>query len=375
MKYLITIFVIVILYLESQNTMWRFHLVSDLRVFQEVALGRFDPAYLPGGLLFMLVPSLINGGYEQAFILINCVLLFVHFIIYEKIGGRVNSLVFLGILLMSGPILLFRFELLVSVLVLLSVILWGKGKYLISALFLGISVSTKLYPLVLFPYFCLLYLSKKVVLAFAVGVSLPFICLLFAGGSLDIFTISLSSNTLKPIGVESVPATILTVASMVTNGLPPKIYLGGGVWGLVEGANSAVLSVLVFLIMAGFYAIMFLKNGIKKFSIGAVYFLVLVFLFFSKNLNPQYLYWFILIFPLVKYTEKGRKDYCVLAVLIMAVSLFNQLIYPVFFTEFLNFFAGGVGNWVFYINLLKNVSLLALVVLSFRYIFVTKSIE
>jgi threonine/homoserine/homoserine lactone efflux protein len=89
-----------------------------------------------------------------------------------------------------------------------------------------------------------------------------------------------------------------------------------------------------------------------------------VFVVFAKVLNPQYLWWFLSFMPLVVLTHNGRLWWIVAAALGLSAAL-TQLVYPLNYTEFVNWFrtASGSSLW-FTVILIRNGLLLAATVVA-----------
>lgn len=378
---LVTLMVCLAMYLQALQPLWRWHLEMDVFAFFEKINGVSHPEYLPGAswffrmVGFFTIPLTLANYYNVLF-LINFALFGVLVLLYKKFGSFNNALLFLLVTLVSGPYLLFRFELLVAVILVLSLVFWQKRQFKFAYFLLGAATAVKLYPVVLLPYYFLL--SKNIKNAFMGLILFLGALLLISGGTITGILNSLNNLSNKPIGVESIPATIITLKSLILSGLPPKIYLGNSVWGLTGDYNLNMFGWLWVIPVGCFYIyLMFKKDLNRVLDIGVVFILLLLFLIFSKNLNPQYLFWFISIFPLMKATsEEGGRDYVILFSIIIIISYLNQCIYPLLFSDFLGKFYSDGKNWeIFYLQLLKNISLIGLLILSIKYVFIKKTIS
>jgi len=97
-----------------------------------------------------------------------------------------------------------------------------------------------------------------------------------------------------------------------------------------------------------------------KFNWNVPLVIMLLFLVFSKNLNPQYMWWFMAILP---FTRPSR----LIVVLTFAAALLNQLVFPIFYTAFVdNFFQQNQSYWIFYLLVLRNLGILGIAYLSVK---------
>jgi len=208
------------------------HLQVDIVVFynranfflQNLSLEHLaNNEYQPGALLFfiLLSPILsINNSFDTfklAFFAANILLLFLASIIPAKTVGWMGIAVFGLILLFTGPIILFRFDLLAALVVNLSFYFWLKDKKILSFVILSIATQIKVYPIIFLPY--LLFLSfknKGIKVAFghllcflgSLIIFLSLFILIFDARLADIIN-ALDFHAKKPLGIESVYATVL----------------------------------------------------------------------------------------------------------------------------------------------------------------------
>lgn len=396
---ILTLMVALAIYFQAVQPLWRWHLEMDVFAFFEKVeyfakyhtfSGIPKNEYLPGAVWFFLLVSffvkpLVLANYYPVLFAFNFIFFTILASFYKKFGSFINALLFLGATLVSGPYLFYRFELLAALLVVLSLVLYKKGREGLSYFVLGLSTMVKLYPVIILPYYLLVSFKTygwrrvfRVSSMYLVGCLLSVGAFMLAGGSLEDMARSLNYHSVKPIGVESIPATVITLKSLILNGFPPKIALGNSVWGLVGNYNLSVFGWLWIFPVGIIYMYLISKREFCRIlNVGVVFLMLLTFLVFSKNLNPQYLFWFMSIFPLIKIkSESGTENYLVLFSLILLISYLNQCVYPLLFSELLGkFFNDGTNYEIFYLQLLKNVALVILLGLSARYVLIKKSIE
>jgi hypothetical protein len=96
-----------------------------------------------------------------------------------------------------------------------------------------------------------------------------------------------------------------------------------------------------------------------RFKPGVAFLILMTLVIFDKNPNPQYLYWFFSLFPLVVWTDKRR--WIVIYLLILAVFATTQLVYPLHYSDLLyRFFADGSQSRWFDILVLRDGLMVAL---------------
>ncbi len=396
--------VLTIIFLQSHNPVWRGHLEVDVYNYYtkqvEVFLQSFsfinlqNNEILPGTLIFLFTPLLFNLfgtasltylNYLMSFLLVNILLLFLHLYLYFSQRPLINSYLYLILLLALGPILLFRFELMVSLLVLLGFLAYKKKKTYLSFFLLGFAVSLKVYPIIFLPYLLLLLFFKKQYKKIFLSLSFFFIALMAAalsffilGGNLEQLATSLSFHAKKPISIESTYGVVLTAKSLLTAGKPPALIGGYGVWGIVDRLNNSVwLNWYWIFSLLGFYIFLYFKNFFHlQVKAGIFMLLGILFLIFSKNLHPQYLFWFMSFIPLLKTSKKYFFDYLIIFFIAVIIALINQFIYPILYSQFLDqFYNQGHQLEIFYLQILRNVSIIFLFIVGVRSIILKKRVS
>ncbi|OGD63208.1 hypothetical protein A2160_05430 [Candidatus Beckwithbacteria bacterium RBG_13_42_9] len=400
-----TALVFLILYFEALIPSWRGHLEIDTWNFylqikyfisQHTFAGYKNNEVLPPTLLFLLIPGFLAGWqpfdyghYLQAFFVVIFVVLALQlWLINLQKATLLRQLMFLITLVLFGPIILFRFDGLVAFLVILSLWLWQKNKYGFSGLSLGYAAAMKVYPIIFLPYLFFLLLNQKqyfkIVMfsfCFGLGVFLPIIIYFLLGGTLPQIIEGLEFHSLKYVSIESVPGTILTGLSLWLNKRPLPLIGGYGIWGIRSPIVDAIglewfNRLWIFPITLFYLYLLRQKEFFKKLSWGIIYFLVLLFLIFSKNLHAQYAWWFMSLFPLLKPKKKFLTDYLIMFGLLCLIALLNQDIYPRLYTDFLDqFYKYGREVEIFYLQVLRNFLILALAVVSFKYLFIKKTVR
>lgn len=386
-----TVLVITLLVFLSLQQAWRYHLEVDIWGFYYPRLTYFldnfsfanfrGNEYFPGAMFFFLIPgfSLIWGNSWETYLvglfIVNIVLIITHLILYRKIG-LFAPYIFLSILIFSGPIILYRHDLFVSLFVLLSIILWQVSKKSLAPFLLGIATSIKIFPILILPYFLLLTLksknmfeSLKVIAYYTAGLLLVFGLYMILGSSITDIIEPMRVNSIKPVHVESLWGSLLTLINFFSNGFWP---IGKGEHGIFGIHPNDIFLPLNFynyfwiIPIAVLYFFLGFKGTFSKaLKTETVFLIILLFVIFSKILTPQYLFWLIPLFPLINFSK--TKTYVLSVIAILIISFLTQYVYPLHYSELLGiFYASGARVDLFIILLLRNVLLIILFILIYR---------
>ncbi|MFH0770583.1 MAG: hypothetical protein V1926_04355 [Candidatus Peregrinibacteria bacterium] len=379
---------ILLLILQAWSPLWRGHLQPDVGTFFDRATffqthgtwqGMSYNEYQPGALWFFALLgwlSLARGSFDaflSTVVFANVALIIGHFFFFRHYGSRVAPIIFTLLVLSMGPILLFRFELFVSLILLMVWRLFQRGDDRAAAAVLGFATSVKVYPVILLPLLVAeslrLRLFKKAtmtVLFFGLGLMLPVAFMIAFGGSLSEIIQGVRVHNLKPISLDGVWGTIITIAQAVAR-IPFQKTFGSGIHGLASNLPLLPSSVLNFIWMVPTgLTILFIfwqKRSRGYTDPGLAYLVLLTFLFFSKVLNPQYLWWFVVFLPWIPSPWHGPKSRWVVVVLAMLSLALTQIYYPMHYTQFLAWFDGTYPSpLLFIIVVLRNILLLVLLI-------------
>lgn len=386
-----SIFIAIIYILfQALNGAYYYHLYPDVFTFYDRASFFWDNfvltnlghnEYQPGAIAFFAALSpvfLITQSVESfkwalfaaniSFILLISFLMFK----MEKPFGVLLISLFLVFL---GPILLFRFDLLVILLVILSLYLWQKDKHELSMLVLAFAVITKVYPLIFLPY--LIYQNYKTGKKF----EWLYILSIFAEGFLlyllaytYIFQISFADtyasynfHNLKSVATESVWASALYFHQFMT-GQPLSPMESA--YGINAIAREEIYPSIAFynyfwVVPVGIlYLVYFLKNKHwGKIDYQFLTLLLLVFLIFSKVFSNQYWAWFLLIVPLIDVKTLIKKTWIINIFLIILTTIMHTFIYPLNYSEWLAILSEGkMDLLLFWTAIISNLILLILAI-------------
>lgn len=391
-----TILVLLVLYRQALNPLWRGHLEIDtwnyfLKVEDFIKTKSFSTKIgneiLPATTLFLLIPGVFipqppfyYSAYLPAFFILIIIVLIYHVFLAAKYGSINQAIIFSLLMLFFGPILLFRFDALAALLVVLSLICFRQKQFLLSALFLGLVTSIKIYPIIFLPYLLLILITqhqrKRIVSylsGFTISLVLPVLVFFSFGGQVSQIIEGLNFHALKPVSIESLPASLMTISSLLTQFRPPQLLGGWGVWGIAAPLNF--FNKFWLLPITIFYLVLIkTKQYLNKLNFGIIFCLMLLFLVFSKNLHAQYIWWFLSLFPFIKFQSAKKLKYLLMIVLLIFISIFNQLVYPLFYTNFfVGFYQHNQHYEVFYTLLLRNLLIVNLLIISLKYEFKEKN--
>lgn len=344
--------------------------------------------YQPGAIFFFILLSptlLINNSFEwfrSTFFTANLLLIFLLSFIYLKFRRIENLYLYSLILLFTGPIILFRFELLVILLICLAFLLWEKNYPLLTAFTLGIATHVKVFPVIFMPYLILLTLKNsgfkkalELISAYFLGLIsfLIFYVFIFNARYVDIIN-ALNFHALKPVGLESVWATIFMLNSLVFTNTLPMAQSGNGIWGISDTSILGPSSIYNY-IWAVPFALLHLWFYIKskhsphlKFDIRFCLINILLFLVFQKVIAPQYILWFVLLVPLlnIKLFIENR-SWAYNLIIIFLITFLYQYLYPLNYGQWVEGFQGkGDITLLIFLNSLRNI---LLIILCFRLFF------
>lgn len=396
-----TVLVISLLLVMAYNQAWQYHLAVDVWGFyfrranhflQNLSFANIGiNEYFPGAMFFFLIPTFIYffreniwQNYLYGLFIINFLLIIFHLYIYRGHSFR-SPFIFLMILLFAGPIMLFRHDLYVSLFVLEAILLWNSKKYNLSSFILGIAASIKIYPFLILPYFLIgafkigaLKKLFKSLTFFLIGVASVFSLYLLLGATLTDLKSTLTINSIKPVHVESLWGSMLTIFSKITVGYWAPGKGANGLFGIHEDFIILPLSFYnYFWVVPLFLFYWYLgqkRDLFKEIRFEIVFLIVLLFEIFSKILTAQYLFWFLTLFPTFSLNFQKKPIYWFWLTIILIIVLLTQIIYPLRYNELLiNFYTNQTNARYFYLLLLRNILLLALFISVFKIVFGLKT--
>jgi hypothetical protein len=374
-----------ILICEAYHPLWRPHLQADVVVFQKRALsfmansswgalGRNE--YQPGALWFFVLLGFLTAraatfdAFLTTTVLVNSFLIAAHVFVLSALRVTRAVASFLLLTLATGPILLYRFELVTSLLVLGAWCALQRGLFVWAAGMLGFAIAIKVYPLVLVPI-CVAAavqsggwrLAGVAIVVGVAAVATPVVAVQMWDGTFTGLIDSLKFHQLKPVGLDGLWAGVI-VALQTIGGMPVRMTSGYGTHGLTSDLpllTNRVLDAIWLLPYVFVLWLMWRSRHHHLFRTPLLPFTVLlVLVVFAKVTNPQYLWWFASLAALIGPLDVGRRLWWVMIALLCVSAGLTQLVYPVHYTEFLNWFRTGDGSaaW-FAIAVFRNCLLLA----------------
>ncbi len=339
---------------------YREHLLYDVSVYYQRSLYFFDHAkltdvtneYLPMASLFFISfsPVFFFGNslelFERVFVLGNgALLLLLGFLIYKEKGSKALFL-FSGLVLAAGPIVLYRFELLVILTMILAILRFQKGDWLTSSIFLSLGTLVKLYPFLLLPYFLILTFHKNgikqafkylaVFILTTLGGILIYFFLTQTGIKELLFSLDFHKD--KPLGLESSIGGITHLMQYLQTGQAAPIVARHNTWGVDDAFLLLPMPILTYLWtipVTGIYLWLLFSKQQKASFIFVITFLTSFFVF-SKLFTPQYWLWVLFLMPFLEL----KKSLLIWSMIILAVlaTAITQFIYPLHYFDFLGYF-------------------------------------
>jgi len=378
-----------ILLIQAHLPQWRGHLEVDIKIYSIRSWPFIDEGtwkhlefseYPPAALWFFVLMHWVTLNplsypfFLNAMIWLNVLLIVAQFFFFKLYGPRGATIIFVATVLAMGPILLFRFELFVTMLLLVAWELFRRDRLGASAFLLGLAACMKLYPVVLLPLLLMDLFRRKQILQiyrtimfFLAGLLAPTVAFLAWGGSLVAITNGLRMQQLRTVALEGIWGTLITLLQFAM-GIPRRVVdmnnergLISDLWFLPNGVVSFAEMALIILL----FIWMFRLPKERRLSEPAFAFLTLfVFTFFAKHENPQYRWWFAAFLPFLAVRIYPRSLWVVVA---LVIGLFlTQFIYPLHYNEFLDWFYDKQASpRLFLISVVRNVVFLFAVILTF----------
>lgn len=381
--YLPLLFVSILLLFQANHTSWSNSLKIDVLVFYERSnyfinnhnFTNIDNEYQPGALLLFSILSpvlLISnsvGFFTGIFIFTNFLLIFLIAFLLQRLTNYKSVLILSLILLFMGPIIFYRFELFVVAIILLSLYFLKKQNFQLSAVSLAFATLTKIFPIILLPYF-LLKINKNFKRSQAINFFLTYLISLIIFLILFCFIFKTSINDLvnpinyhasKSVSVESTWGSLITLIYSVTTDTFPPSEGAFRMWAIDRNYLFFPINFYNFIwIIPVFFLYFSVFNNNESFKEIDGKFLVIIlfsFFLFSKVQAPQYLLWSSLLIPLISFEKifLKRKLLKNTFFLILFTLFLTQFIYPLSYDKLLFFYSKGSYLEIFWLNLIRNI--------------------
>lgn len=354
---------IIYILLQSLDPSFYMHLSTDIFVFHARSLyfwehlslsGLGHNEYQPGAILFFILLGSFSFLFDNSFetfkwvlFAANIILIFSTAFLFYKMKKTYGILLLPLLLISLGPILLFRFDLLIIFLLTLFFYLWEEGKFEIAMALLSFSVLVKVYPVIFLPYLLWLTFRKYRLLnsfyLFSIFLStliLYFlIYTLFLQISFKDTLISYNTHNLKSISTESVWTSLIYFVN-IFRGLPfPTMESDFGINAIARNEIFPSINFYNYfwILPLGILNLLYFirRKTINSLDYKFLILNLLVFLIFSKVLANQYLGWFLFLLPLLSLKELLTKTWIINIFLIILTTLLHTFIYPLHYTDWL----------------------------------------
>lgn len=367
--------------------------------------------YQPGAIAFFISLSpvfLIDTTietYKWALFAANSIFILLISLILIKMKKTEGIFLMSLLLVFLGPILLFRFDLLVIFLTILSFYCWEIKKKDLSMVVLAFAVITKVYPIIFLPYLLwsqfksgqenntvttnrptiyftnirsILFQSFKTdrkLEPFYLFFTFTTAFLAYLLAYTYFFQIDLSAtwtsynfHNLKSVATESIWATVIYFIHFISGQSLPGME---SAYGINAIARSEVYPPIQFynyfwtLPLGIAYLLYFLKNkSWDKIDYKFLTFVLLLFLIFSKVLSNQYLGWFLFMLPLIDIRTILKKTWIINIFVLVISIILHTYIYPLNYSGWLSVLTTGVIDPVLFWSVL--ISNFLLIVLALR---------
>jgi hypothetical protein len=272
----------------------------------------------------------------------------------------------------SGPILFYRFELLVSFLVLSGWLFWRRGNFNTCGLLVGLAMATKIYPILLTPIlFVDSWLAgktrKALSMLFATGlgvfgmaISMP----IFGAKSGDLAS-AIQFHMNKPFGIDGSLGSLIPILQHLLD-IPLRMAPRNGIHGFDSDLGNLTTLALTWMWFPIALVVMLLILKDQRHHLyptaGGLFVLFGVFVGFGKLMAPQYTWWAMSLVPFIAIGWMPKKQFTMMLALMVSSLLIGQIVYPLNYSEFIKSFGQApMENRLFWINAIKNLLWLATV--------------
>ena len=383
-----TLAVMWVLWTQVHDPRWQSHIVVDPVVYWQRATSFFTHdgswsgletnEYQPGALWFFAGIGRMTGApgefdpFLKGLFIANLLLLAAHVVLARFCGPALSPWLMLFFALLTGPLLLCRFELLVSLLVLGAWALWVRGSISPAACLLGVAMATKIYPVLLAPFLAASAWERS-----GWRTAVRVLSLWLAGGFLVVGTLgmwgsewrdvreALQFHFDKPFGIEGLLGSGIPLVQWWL-GIPLRMAPRNGIYGFESDLGATVTFLLQWSWVMAAAVIFFLLWRRRRTDLwsepGVLFVLFGWYVVLGKLMAPQYTWWAVPFLALTEPQWLGSRRRVVVILLVAASLVLGQVVYPLNYSEFLAGFNGEYfRNRMFWLNLVKNLLWLAAV--------------
>ncbi|MCX6964603.1 MAG: hypothetical protein NTW41_04540 [Verrucomicrobia bacterium] len=378
---------VLLLWTRASDPRWLGHLQIDPVVFQTRAVSFLEHSswahsgtneYQPGALWFFVATACgledprKFDDFRLALLTTNAILLCLHILLAAVFGEKHTPWLLMILAAATGPILLYRFELLVSLLVLTGWLFWRRGHLNSCGFFMGLAMATKIYPILLAPL--LLFgawmsgkIRKGISSMFAWGLGLfgmTFSLLIFGAQSQELMS-AIRFHINKPFGIDGSLGSFVPILQNFLD-IPLRMAPRNGIHGFdsdLGGIATTAITWIWFPIALGVIGLILRKQrGVGYPNAGDLFVLMGVFVGLGKLMAPQYTWWALSLLPFAPAAWLSRTKWIAVMLLLVSSLLLGQIVYPLNYSEFIKSFSvNPLENPLFWINSAKNLMWLAAV--------------
>ena len=371
---------VLLLWTRASDPRWLGHLQIDPVVFQTRAVSFLEHSswaqagtneYQPGALWFFVATACGLDDPRQfddfrfALLTANAILLCLHILLAAVFGEKHTPWVMMILAAATGPILLYRFELLVSLLVLTGWLFWRRGHLNSCGFFMGLAMATKIYPILLAPLLLFgAWMSGKIrkgissMFAWALGLfGMTFSLLIFGAQSQELMS-AIKFHINKPLGIDGSLGSLVPILQNILD-IPLRMAPRNGIHGFdsdLGGLATTAITWIWFPIALGVIGLILRKQrGSGYPNAGDLFVLMGVFVGLGKLMAPQYTWWALSLLPFAPADWLSRKKWITVMLLMVSSLLLGQIVYPLNYSEFIKSFSSNpLENQLFWINSAKN---------------------
>lgn len=360
---------IIYILFQSLNPSFYMHLFPDVFAFHDRATFFWENFYLtnlghneyqPGALVFFFLVgfSFLIGTSLETFkwslFIANIILIVLTAGLFYKMKKTAGIILMSLLLIFLGPILLFRFDLLVIFLLTLVFYLWEKGYKSIAMTVLSFSVLVKVYPLIFLPYLLFLNFKKKknfssvyLLGIFALTLTGYFLIYtaIFRISFMDSY-VSYNFHNMKSVATESVWGSVFYFVNLI-RGVPlPMMESAYGINAILrtEVYPSIGFYNFFWILPVGVFNLYYFTKTFKKndeIDYKFVALNMLIFLIFYKVFSNQYWAWFLFLLPLINLKTLLARHWIFNIFLIILTTILHTFIYPLNYSQWLDILNRG----------------------------------
>lgn len=338
--------------------------------------------YQPGAIVFFLLLSpwmwfeISPNAYALGLVATNILLAWLSIAVWRTRFGWQPALVASLVLLVTGPLVLYRFELWLGAMLVPTIAWLLEKRYGPASITLALATLTKIFPVILTPYLALVALEQgkahavRAVLLFVGTIifSLGLYCLFFQVHPKTLLgDASIHGN--KPVHAESTWGSLLTWWAKLESGSFAKGKGALGIYGIDPDfvpLSTSIINYSFIPVLGLWYLYLWKKpNALRNpYTPLATIGLLLV---TSKILTAQYLLWMGLLLPLL--AKKIDRFAVGMIGSYLGLTIMTQYLYPLRYSELLGgFFEEGSYQHLFYLLSLRNLGLIVWTLLAIYHV-------